>query len=154
MFCSICSCTHSSLLNFDTKRGSQSEMILQGIPKCGNTCVAYKVAMPSESMSFLQGRNIAALEQLWSVMVRIESYPLERGRSTIRSHVMVLKGCAFSFVIIVYVGILNFVVFALVSWHLRHPLTYWVMNLLMSGHQYSYSMVKSVFEIPGCLAVM
>ena len=55
---------HSSLLNLDVKWGSRSEMILQGILKCGNTCVAYKAAMPSESMSFLQGRNIAALVQL------------------------------------------------------------------------------------------
>jgi hypothetical protein len=80
MFCSICSWVHSSLLNFDVKRGSQSKMILRGILKCGNTCVAYKVVMPSESMSFLQGRNIVALVQSWSVMVRIESYPFERGQ--------------------------------------------------------------------------
>ena len=63
MFCSICSWAHSSLLNFDVKRGSWSEMILRGMPKCGNTCVAYSVAIPSESMSLLQGRNIAALVQ-------------------------------------------------------------------------------------------
>ena len=63
MFCSICSWAHSCLLNFDVKRGLQSEIILRGIPKCGNMCVAYKAAMPSESMSFLQGRNIAALVQ-------------------------------------------------------------------------------------------
>ena len=64
IFGSICSWVQSSLLNFDVKRGSWSEMILRGILKCGNTCVAYRVAMPSESMSLLQGRNMAALVQL------------------------------------------------------------------------------------------
>jgi hypothetical protein len=117
MFCSICSCTHSSLLNFDMKRGSRSEMILRGMPKCGKTCVAYRVAIPTESMSFLQGRNIAALVQLWSVIVRIELCPFERGRSVIRSHAMVSNGCALGFTVIGYVGILGFVVFDLVSWH-------------------------------------
>ena len=61
MFCSICNWVHSSLLNFDVKRRSRSEMILQGIPKCRNMCVVYRVVIPSESMSLLLGRNIAAL---------------------------------------------------------------------------------------------
>ena len=87
-------------------------------------------------------------------MVRIESYPFERGRSTMRSHAMVLKGHAFGLTVIGYVGILGFVVLDLVSWHFGHPLMYCVMNLFMSGHQYSCSMAKSVFEIPGCPAVM
>jgi hypothetical protein len=154
MFWSICNLAHSSLLNLDVKRGSQSEIILWGIPKCGNTCMAYNAAMPSELMSFLQGRNIVALVQSWSIMVRIESYPFERGRSTMRSHAMVSKGCAFGLTVIGYIGILGFVVLDLVSWHFGHPLMYCVMNLFMSGHQYSCSMAKSVFEIPGCLAVM
>ena len=124
MFCSICSWAHSSLLNFDVKRGSRSKMILQGIPKCGNMCVAYKVAISAESMSFLQGRNIAALVQSWSVMVRIESYPFGGGKSVMRSHAMVSKGCAFGFVIMGCIGILGFVVFDLVSWHFGHPFTY------------------------------
>jgi hypothetical protein len=153
IFCSICSCAHSSLLNFDTKHGSRSKMILWGMPKCGKTCVAYSVAIPTESMSFLQGRNIAALVQSWSVIVRIESCPFERGRSVIRSHAMVSNGCALGLTVIGYVGILGFVVFDLVSWHLGHPFMYCVMNFFMSGHQYSCSMAKSVFEIPGCPAV-
>jgi hypothetical protein len=82
------------------KCGSQSEMILQGILKCGNMCVAYRAAMPSESISFLHGRNIAAFVQSWSVMVRIELYPFDRGKSTIRSHAMVSKGCVLGFVVI------------------------------------------------------
>ena len=57
-------------------------------------------------------------------MVRIELYPFERGRSTIRSHVMVSNGCAFGLVVIGYVGIFGLVVSDLVSWHLGHPLTY------------------------------
>ena len=154
MLCSICSWAHSSLLNFDVKHGSQSEMILQGMPKCGNTFVVYNVAIPSESMSFLQGRNIATLVQSWSVIVRIELYPFEGGRSVMRSHVMVSKGYAFGLVMIGYVRILGFVIFDLVSWHFGHPFMYCVMNFFMSGHQYSCSMAKSVFEIPGCPAVM
>jgi hypothetical protein len=154
MFCSICNWAHSSLLNLDVKWGSWSKMILWGIPKCGNMWVAYSVAMPSESMSFLQGWNFAALVQLWSIMVRIKLYPFEGGRSTIRSHVMVSKGCAFGLMVIGYIGILGFVVFDFVSWHFGHPLTYCVTNLFMSSHQYSCSIVWSVFEILGCPAVM
>ena len=87
-------------------------------------------------------------------MVRIESYPFERGRSTIRSHAIVSNGCALGLVVIGYVGTLGFVVLDLVSWHFGHPLMYCVINLFMSGHQYSCSMAESVFEIPGCPAVM
>ena len=76
------------------------------------------------------------------------------GKSTMRSHAMVSKGCAFGLTMIGYVGILGFVVFDLVSWHFGHPFMYCVMNLFISGHQYSCSMAKSVFEIPGCPAVM
>jgi hypothetical protein len=60
MFWSIESRAQSSLLNLDVNLGSRSDMILLGNPKCGNTCVAYKVAIPSESMVLLQGRNMAA----------------------------------------------------------------------------------------------
>ena len=153
MFCSICSWAQSSLLNFDVKRGSRSEIILRGILKCGKMCVAYNDAMPSESMSLLHGRNIAALVQSWSVIVRIKSYLFEGGRSVMRSHAIVSNGCAFGLVVIRYIGVFGFVVFALVSWHFGHPFTYCVTNFFMSSHQYSCSMAKSVFEIPGCLAV-
>ena len=124
------------------------------VKKCGNMCVAYNAAIPSESMVCLQGRKIAALVQAWSVMVRMESYLFEGGKSTMRSYAMVSKGCAFGLVMMGYIETLGFVVFALVSWHLGQPLTYCVTNLFMSGHQYSCLIVKSVFEIPGCLAVM
>jgi hypothetical protein len=154
MFCSICNWAHSSLLNFDVKHGSQSKIILQGIQKCGNTYMVYRAAMPSESMPFLHGRNIAALVQSWSVIVRIESYPFDGGRSTMRSHAMVLNSCVLGLMVIGYVGILGFVVLDLVSWHFGHPLTYCLMNHFISGHQYSCSTVKSIFEIPGCPAVM
>jgi hypothetical protein len=67
---------------------------------------------------------------------------------------MVSNGYALGLVVIGYVRILGFVVLDLVSWNFGHPLTYCVINLFMSGHKYSCSMAKSVFEIPGCLAVM
>jgi hypothetical protein len=154
IFCSICSWVHSSLLNLDVKRGSRSKIILLGMLKCGNTCVAYNVAIPSESMSFLQGRNIATLVQSWSVIVRIESCLLERGRLVMRSHAMVSNGCVFGLTVIRYVRILGFVIFDFVSWHFGHPFMYCVMNCFMSSHQYSCSRAKIVFEIPGCPAVM
>ena len=87
-------------------------------------------------------------------MVRIELYPFEGGKSTIRSHAMVSNSCVLGLTVIRYVGMLGFVVLGLVSWHFGHPLTYCVMNLFMSGHQYSCSMAKRVFETPGCPAVM
>jgi hypothetical protein len=40
MFWSMDSRAQSSLLNLDVNHGSLSDMILQGILKCGNTCVA------------------------------------------------------------------------------------------------------------------
>ena len=66
---------------------------------------------------------------------------------------MVLNGYALGLTMIRYVGILGFVMFDLVSWNFGHPFIYCVMNFFMSGHQYSCSMAKSVFEIPGCPAV-
>ena len=55
---------------------------------------AYKRAIPSASTVFEQGMNMAALLQLWSVMVRIESCPFNKGRSVIKSRAIVVNGGA------------------------------------------------------------
>ena len=86
-------------------------------------------------------------------MVRIESCSFERGRSVMRSHAIVSNGHTLDLTVIGYVGTFGFIVFDFVSWHLGHPFMYCMMNFFMSGHQYSCSMAKSVFEIPGCPAV-
>jgi hypothetical protein len=45
-------------------------------------------------MALLQGMNLTALVQLWSVTVRIKSYPWERGSLVMKSTVIILKGLA------------------------------------------------------------
>ena len=66
-------------------RGSQSEMILLGIPNHGTRCFKYSCATPGLSIVLQHGINLAALEQPWSTIVRMESYPLDLGKSMIRS---------------------------------------------------------------------
>ena len=65
---------------------------------------------------------MAALVQSWSVMVRMESYSCDGGRSTMRSRVIISKGKALAFVVMGYTGILGFVVLLLVCWQTAHPL--------------------------------
>jgi hypothetical protein len=76
-------------MNFDVNRGSRSLMILVGNPYLGNTYRRYSPATPSALIVSLQGTKIAALEQSWSVIVRIESYPFEMGSLTMKSRAMV-----------------------------------------------------------------
>jgi hypothetical protein len=76
-------------MNFDVNRGSRSLIILVGSPYLGNTYRRYNPATPSALMVSLQGMKIAALEQSWSVIVKIESYPFEMGSFTMKSRAMV-----------------------------------------------------------------
>ena len=66
--------------------------------------MAYSPATPSASIFSIQGMKMAALEQSWSVMVRIESYPWDSGSLTIKSIVIVWKGRAFGSVVMGKVG--------------------------------------------------
>jgi hypothetical protein len=50
-------------------------------------------------MVIWQDRKIAAFVQLWSVIMRIELYPPDFGKSTIKSIVTVLKGRAVLWVV-------------------------------------------------------
>ena len=54
------------------------------------------MATPSESMVSLHGRNIDALEQSVSIIVRMVSYPLDGGSFMMKSSAMVSNGHTFS----------------------------------------------------------
>ena len=97
MFCWIPRTLHSSLENFDVNRGSLSLMILEGSPKRAKTCLAYKAAVSSPDISSTHGMKIVALEQSWSVIVSIESYPWDSGSFVIKSIATVSNGVASGF---------------------------------------------------------
>lgn len=97
MFCSIFISLHNSRVNFDVNQGSQLLMILLGSPKLVTTCLRYNAAVSSALISSLHGMNITAFVQLWSVTVRIESYPCERGNLVMKSIATVLNGIASGF---------------------------------------------------------
>ena len=61
--------------------------------------MAYSPTTPSASMVSVQGIKMAALEQSWSVMVRIELYPWDSGSLTMKSIAIVWKGRAFGSVV-------------------------------------------------------
>ncbi len=67
--------------------------------------------MPDASIVSLQGMKIEAFEQSWSVMVRILSYPCERGSLMIRSIVMISNGKAVCVVVMGEMGGFTRVVF-------------------------------------------
>ncbi len=55
-------------------------------------------------MVSLHGRNKDPFEQLWLVIVRIESYPLEEGSLVMKSRAMISKGWASGLVVMGYCG--------------------------------------------------
>ena len=59
---------------------------------------------PSESIASLQGIKTDAFEQSVSVMVRIVSYPPDRGNLVMKSMATVSKGQAFSIGVIGNIG--------------------------------------------------
>ena len=63
-----------------------------GTPKCGDTQAANNSATPAAPIVWVQGKNRVALLTSWSVIIRMESYPFEGGRSTISSNAMVENG--------------------------------------------------------------
>ena len=67
------------------------------------------------SIDLLHGRNIDALVQLWSVMVRMLLYPYDGGSFMMRSTTIFLNGVAMLFVVIGYIGGLALVVFTLLA---------------------------------------
>src|SRR6266702_303482 len=85
---------HSPFTNLEANLGSLSLINFEGSPKCGNTCWTINPTVSSTVMLFLQGMNIAAFVQSWSVMVSIESYPCEIGSLVTKSRAIVSNGIA------------------------------------------------------------
>ena len=75
----------SDLPKCDVNLGSQSLITFVGRPYHLYTWSMYNCAIPSPVMFVVHGRNIAALEHPWSMIVRIASFPLCIGRPAIRS---------------------------------------------------------------------
>ena len=60
----------------------------------------YNLANSSVPIDSLHGKSRTALEQSWSVIVRMELYPKEGGNFVIQSIAIVLNGAAPSFGVI------------------------------------------------------
>ena len=75
------------------------------------------------------------LEQSWSVIVRIESWPLEGGSLVMKSKAMHSKGCASEFIVMGNWGGFGCVVMFFCDWQRVHPLMYWVAKFFILGHQ-------------------
>ena len=69
-------------------------MISLGNPKLVTMCLRYSAAVSSTLISLLHGMKIAAFVQSWSVTVRIELYPCDRGNLVIKSIATVSNGIA------------------------------------------------------------
>ena len=76
-------------MNFDTNLGSLSLIIFEGSPNRGKICRRNSSATPSAVIVSLQGIMISILVQLWSVIVRMESNPIDSGSFTMKSMAMV-----------------------------------------------------------------
>jgi len=77
-----------------------------------------------ELMVSLQGRKIAAFMQLWSVIIKMVSCPLDSGNLMMKSIAIVWKGRALGSAVIRFRGGQFGFVFVLVIWHVAQPLMY------------------------------
>ncbi len=75
------------------------------------------------------------LEQLWSVIVSIESYPLDGGSLVMKSNAMHSNGSASGSIAMGNWGGFGRVVMFLRDWQRAHPLIYWVAKFFIPGHQ-------------------
>jgi hypothetical protein len=75
----------SSIVNFDANWGPRSEMSFSGSPNLVKTHSRKRSATPSVVIVLLQGERITPFVRLWSTTTIIESKPLLRGRSVIKS---------------------------------------------------------------------
>ena|SRR6266581_4750279 len=85
---------HNPLTNLKANFGSLSLINFRGSPNCGKMCWTISPAVSSAVILSLQGMNIAAFVQSWSVMVSIESYPCEISSLVMKSRAIVLNGIA------------------------------------------------------------
>ncbi len=87
------------------------------------------------SIVSLHGMNMDPFEQLWSVIVSIESYPSDGGSLVMKSRAMHSNSCASGFVVMGNCSGLGHVVIFLHDWQRAHPLMYWVAKFFIPGHQ-------------------
>ena len=150
MFCCIPRIRQSSRENFEANHRSRSLMILRGRPNRAKTCAAYRAAVCSLEISSRHGMNIDALEQSWSVTVRIESHPLHSGSFVMKSMATTSNGVASSLVNIGCSGARVGRLFTLFLWHSMQPFTYSATSFRRFGHHPTRSMSCTVLAIPGC----
>ena len=128
-FCLIPSFLQSSCVSCAANCGPLSEMIASGNPVHFQTLSSNSWLVCSAVMVLLQGDKIIALLcQLTTI--RILSYPLEVGRSVMKSIVMVSQGplgISVGFSGTLTGGLI------LVVWHIVHPLIYALTNSVIPG---------------------
>ena len=73
-------------------RGSLSDMTFFGMPNQGIMWRKYRAATCALVILVVHFKNLAALEQPWSTIVRMALVPSNGGRSVIRSMAIVWKG--------------------------------------------------------------
>ena len=123
-------------------------IICLGIPYQGKRCWRYSSVTPSPVISLLHGMNLVTLKHPWSTMVRIVSYPLDFGRSVMKSMEPYWKGPSSAGVLKLCKGAWGSQI-VLLSWHLAHPLTYCSTYSLSLGPWYFCLTKSRVLDIPG-----
>src|SRR5579863_2744714 len=111
----------SAMPKWDVNHGSQSLIILVGRPNHWYTCSRYSWVIPGPVIVVLHGGKTAALEHLWSIMVRIASMPHQGGKPVMRSIAMCWKGLVPALVRMRYKGVHFLCVRILLCWHTAHP---------------------------------
>src|SRR6266581_3626326 len=123
MFCVVPVPLHNPRMNREANFGSLSLMNFDGSPNRGKICWMISPAVSSAVMLSLQGINMAAFVQSWSVIVSIESYPCETGSLVMKSKATVSNGIASHVGNIGDNGALVGLVLILFLWHSAHPFT-------------------------------
>ena len=92
MFCWILNLLQDSLATLEVNHILQSEMNFFDALYLAKTCCRINTATPSAIIDSLQGMRNIALEKLWSVIVRLISYPPDWGNFMMKLMVIVWKG--------------------------------------------------------------
>ena len=92
MFCWILSLLQYSFAMLEVNLVSWSEINIFDTPYLMKTCHRINAATPSTVIDSLQGMRIIALEQSWSIIVRIVLYPPDWGNFVMKSIAMVWNG--------------------------------------------------------------
>ena len=150
MFCWIPNILQSSRENFKAKRRSWLLMILWGRPNWANMCIAYRATVCLLKISSSQGININPLEQSWSVIVRMESYPFASGSFVMKLMATTLNGVASSLANIGCNGARVGRLFTLFLWQSAQPFTYSATSFHRFGHHPVCSVSCTILAIPGC----